>query len=162
MPFVLPATSTLHLTSYLAPQTYEYLDQDYHHTHPNGPRFAYPASQQHSSSQTSTEELGEHEYQRALAVISNYNRHRAEKEANIRRQQQAEVARQRHLASVSTQLEEQRQQAELLASHRAEVIRTQQARARLAAAERQLAVKEFLCRSKDARPVCRVCTSFRN
>jgi hypothetical protein len=111
----------------------------------------YTASQRFFS-QPSAEELEEHEYQRALAVISNHHHRQAEKEAVTRRQQQAAAARQRHLASLAAELEQRRQQAELLASHHAKIVRTQRAQARLAAAECQFAVKEFL------RQVCRICT----
>jgi hypothetical protein len=160
MLFVLPVTPALHSTSYLAPQPYEYPDQGYYHLHPNVPRFAaslYPASQRRFFSQPSAEELEEREYQQALAIISNHRRRQAEKEAAIRRQQQAEAARQRYLVSLAAELEQQQQHTELLASRRVEVIRAQQARACLAAAERQLAVKEFFRQVKGVPSVRHVC-----
>ena len=164
MYFVLPATSTPHPTSHLAPPSYEYPNQGYYHLHPNVPRLAvppYPASQQRFFRQPSAEELQESEYRHALTVITNYHRRQIEKEAATHRQEQAEAARQRHLASLRAEFEQRRRQEELLASHSAEVIRTQRARARLAAAERQLAVNEFLGRFKGAQPVCFVLSSRR-
>jgi hypothetical protein len=152
MSSVPPVASPPHSTSYLALQTHEYPNQGYYYPHPRFVISPYTASQQRFFSQPSAEELEEHEYQRALAVISNHHRRQAEKEAVTRRQQQAAAARQRHLASLAAELEQRRQQAELLASHHAKIVRTQQAQARLAAAEHQFAVKEFL------RQVCRICT----
>ena len=119
------------------------------------PRFAvppYPASQQRFFHQHPAEQPEEREYERALAVISNYHRHQAENEATARRHRYAEAARQRYLA-VAIELEQRRQRAELVASHRAEILRTHQARARLAAAEYQIAVNQFLGRSRGNQPV---------
>ena len=138
----------LHSTFHLPTQPYEYPDQGYYYLHPNVPRFAdppYPASQQRFFRQPSAELEELHEYRRALAVISNRRLRQVERDTAIR---------QRYLTSLATELEHQRQQKELLASHRAEIIRTQQARARLAAAERRLAVNEFLGRVKGTQPVC--------
>ena len=160
MLFVLPPTPVLHSSSYFAAQPYDYPNQGYYHLHPNVPRFAasvYPASQRRFFAQPSAEELEEREYQQALAIISNHRRRRAEKEAAIRRQRQVEVARQRYLVSLAAELEQRRQHAELLASRRVEVIRAQQARARLAAAERQLAVKEFFREVEGVPSVRRMC-----
>ena len=158
MSFVLPATSSSSQSNpHLAPQLCEYPDQGYYHLHPNVPRFAvppYPASQQRFFHQPSAEELEERGYQRALAAISNHHHSEAEKEAAIRRHRQADAVHQQYLTSLTVQLERQRRQQEFLVFHNAEVIRTQQARARLAAAERQLAVNEFLGRSKGTQPVC--------
>jgi hypothetical protein len=151
----------LHSSPYLAAQPYEYPNQGYYHLHPNVPRFAaslYPASQRCFFTQRSAEELKERECQQTLAIISNHHCRRAEKEAAIRRQQQAEVVHQRYLVSLAAELEQQRQHAELLASRHVEVIRAQQARACLATAEHQLAMKEFFCHVKGVPSVRRVCT----
>ena len=158
MSFVPPVASPLHSTSYLALQTHEYPNQGYYYPHPRFVVSPYTASQQRFSSQPSAEELEEREYQRALAVISNHHRRQAEKEAATRREQQAAAARQRHLASLAAELEKRRQQAELLASQHAKIVRTQQAQARLAAAERQFAVNDFLRQLKGARSVRHICT----
>lgn len=144
----MPVTSTFCPTSYPAPQPREYPNHDYSHLHP-----AYPTSCQHVSCQSSAEELEERRYQQALAAISDYHHRQAEKGAAARRQQQAEASHQRYLASLARDLERQRQQEELLASRLARARRTQQAQARLAAAERQIAVNEFLRQRKDARSV---------
>ena len=162
MLFVYPA-STPHHTIRSIPHSYDYSDQGYYQLHPNVPQFAtplYPASQQRFFHQPTAEELEEREYQQALSVISNYRRRQAEKEAAICRQRQAAAARQRYIDSLTAELEQQRQQAELLASHRAKIIRTQQARARLAAAERQFAANEYLGQLKGAQPVCSFCNLF--
>ncbi|KAF9777985.1 hypothetical protein BJ322DRAFT_1025354 [Thelephora terrestris] len=91
----------------------------------------------------SAEELEEREYQRALEVVANYRRRQAEKEAAAaRRQELAEAARQRHTAALATG-HEQRRQAELDAARRAELTRSQQARARLVAAELQRHLATF-------------------
>ena len=150
----------LHSTFHLPTQPYEYPGQGYYHLHPNVPRFSvppYPASQQRFFRQPSAELEELREYRRALAVISNCRLRQVEKDAAIRQRQQAEADRQRYLTSLATELEHQRRQEELFASHRAEIIRTQQARARLAAAERQLAVNGFLGRVKGTQPVRCIC-----
>ena len=160
--FVLPATPTVHSTSRLPPQSYERPNQDYYQVHSNVPRIAvppYPASQQRFFHQYPVEELEEREYLRALAVISNYRRRQAEKEATIRRQRQAEAARRSDLYSLAAEFEQRRQEAEFLTSDPAEVIRTRYARARLAATERQIAVNEFMGQLKGVPPVCRVFSS---
>ena len=160
MQFVLPATPALHPTLHLAPQSYEYPNQGYYRLHPNVPRFAvplYPPFQQRSFRQPSAEELEEREYQRALVVIFNNRLRQVEKEAAIHQWQRAEAVRQQYLASLAAELEQQQRQEESLASHRARIIRMQQARARLAAGERQLVVNEFLCQLKGAQLVCCVC-----
>ena len=160
MLFVLPTTPALHPSSYLTPQPYPYSNKNFYNICPNGPRFGVaplPTSQQPFFRQPSAEELEEREYERALAVIYNYRLRHAEKEAVTRRQQQAEAARQRYLAQSGNELEQQRQQEELLAARRAETLRMQQARARLAAAERQIAVNEMLRRPKATQQVCCTC-----
>ena len=157
MMFILPTTSAVRPTSYLSPQTSQYYpDQDYYR-HPEVPRFAvspYPAPRPHSYYQPSVEELEETEYQRALEIVANHRRRKAAEEAAIRRHQQAEAARRQYFAVLAAELEQQ-QQEELIAARRAEVIRSQQARARLAAAERQRALGELcLCRQHGgAQPV---------
>jgi hypothetical protein len=85
--------------------------------------------------------------------VANHRRRQAEKEAAIRRQQQAEAHRQRYFAALAAELE-QRRQEELLAARRAEFIHSQQARARLVAAERQHALQVYLQQLKGAEPVC--------
>ena len=159
--FVHPDTPALRPTSYFAPRSYEHPNQGYFQLHPNVPRFVvppYPASQQRFFHQPSEEEIEEREYRRAVAVISNHRRRQAENEAAIRRQRQVEVAHQRDLDSLVVELERRRRrQAEFLSSHQAEIIRTRQALDRLAAAERQIAMNEFLGRVKGAQSVCCTC-----
>ena len=159
MLFVSPATSTIRPASYLTPQPYEYYpSQDYYHSR-DAPRFAapsYPAPQPHFFHQPSAEELEEIEYQRALEIVANHRRRKAEQDAAIHRQQQVEAARQRYLAALAAELE-QRREEELLADRRAEFIRSQQVRARLVAAERQHALDAFLHQLKGPQPVCHVC-----
>jgi hypothetical protein len=87
--------------------------------------------------------------------VANHRRRQAEKEAAIRRQQQAEAHRQRYFAALAAELE-QRRQEELLAARRAEFIHSQQARARLVAAERQRALQVYLQQLKGAEHVCLV------
>ena len=150
MHFALSDTPALRPSSYFAPRSYEHPNQGYFQLHPNVPRFVvppYPASQQRFFHRPSEEEIEEREYRRAVAVISNYRHRQAEKEAAIRRQRQAEVA---HFDSLVVELERRRRQAEFLSSHQAEIIRTQQALDRPAAAERQIAMNEFLGRVKGA------------
>ena len=157
--FVLPGTPTLRPTSCRAPQSYECQNQGYYQLHPSVSRFAvppYPASQQRFFHQPSAEQLEEREYQRALAVISNYHRRQTEKKAAAYRHRQAEDSCQRDLA-LAIELEKRRQRAELIASHRAKILRTRRARERLAAAERQIAVNEFLGRLRGGQPVCCSC-----
>ncbi|KAF9644458.1 hypothetical protein BDM02DRAFT_3121896 [Thelephora ganbajun] len=104
---VLPTTSALHPTSYLIPQPYEYQNQVSYSSYSNVPRSRVPlcpSPQQHLFSQSSAEELEEREHQRALAVISNHRRRRAEGEVAIHQQQQAEAARQQYLAFLATEL----------------------------------------------------------
>jgi len=152
--FVLPGTPTLHPTP-LAPRSYKSQNQGYYQLHPNVPRFAvppYPTSQQRFFHQPSAEQLEEREYHRAIAVISNYHRRQAEREATARRHRQAEAAHQRDLV-FAIELEQRRRREELVTSHRAEIIRTRQARTRLAAAERRIAVDEFLGRLRGGQPV---------
>ena len=159
MLFVLPATSGLPPTPFLAPQQREYPVHTFYRPHPNAFRSTLPtyfAPQQHLFDQHSAEELEEREYQRAVAVISNYRHRQAEKEAAKRRQQQAEAARRRYLASMTKELEQRRQQEELLATSRAEALRTQWARDRLATAERQIAVDRFLRQLNGPQLVCAV------
>ena len=174
MLFVLPETSATRPTSYFGPRPYEhypsqdyypypsrddyrYPSRDYYQYH-DSPRFAvpsYPAPQLDYFRQPSAAELEEGEYQRALEVVANHRRRQAEKEAAIRRQQQAEAHRQRYFAALAAELE-QRRQEELLAARRVELIRSQQARARLVAAERQRALQVYLQQLKGAEPVCHV------
>jgi len=158
MLFVLPATSAIRPASYFAPQSYEYLpSQDYYpyHAPPRSAAPSYP-SQLDFFRQPSAEELEEHEYRRALEVVANHRRRQAEKEAVIRRQQLVQVARQQYFAALTAELE-QRRQEQLLAARRAELIRSQRARARLIAAGRQHALDAFLRQLEGAQPVCHVC-----
>ena len=83
----------------------------------------------------------------------NHRRRQVAEEAAIRRQRQAEAARQQYFAILAAELEQQRQ--EEFATRRAEFIRSQQARARLVAAERQHAVVALLQQLGGAQPVCR-------
>jgi len=156
MLLVLPATSAIRSTSYLVPQPRDYRpSQGYHHYH-DAPRFAvpsYPAPELDFFHQPLTEELEEREYRRALDVVANHRRRQAEKEAAICRQQLAEAARQWYFAALAAELE-QRRQEELLAARRVESIRSQQARARLVAAERQHALNAFSQQLKGAQAVC--------
>ena len=155
---VLPATSVLLPASYPAPQRHEYPNRAFYNPHLNvsqpGPS-TYPAPRQRFFGQATAEELEEREYQQALAVISNYRHQQAEREVAMRRRQ-AEAARRRYLASMTKDLEQRRQQEELLATSRAEALRTQWARDRLATAERQIAVDRFLRQLKGPQLVCSV------
>jgi len=157
MLFVLPPTSAIRPASYLSPQPYEYLpSQDYYPYHAP-PRFAAPPYPSRLDFfQPSAEELEEHEYRQALEVVANHRRRQAEKEAAIRRQQLAQAARQQYFAALAAEVE-QRRQEELLAARRAELIRSQRARARLIAAGRQHALGAFLRKLEGAQPVCHVC-----
>ena len=157
MLFVLPTTSTIRPASYLAPQSYEYYPSQGYYRHHDAPRFAAPSypSQLDFFRQPSAEELQEREYRRALEVISNHRRRQAEKEAAIHRHQLAEAARQRYFAALAAELEQQRRE-ELIAARRAEFIRSQQARARLVAGERQHALGAFLRQLNGAQPVCQI------
>ena len=159
MLFVLPATSILLPTSYPAPQRHEYPNHAFYNLYPNasqpGPS-TYPTSRQHFFGQPSVEEPEGREYQQALTVIYNYRRQQAEKEVTTRRQQRAEAARRRYLASMAKDLAQRRQQEELLATGRAQALRTQWARDRLATAERQIAVDGFLRQLKGPQLVCSV------
>ena len=153
MLFVLPATSATRPVSYHTPQSYEYHPSHGYYPYRDAPRFAAPPRPLLDFfHQPSVEELEEHEYQRALEVIANHRRRQIEKEATIRRQQLAEAARQRYFTALAAELEQQRQE-ELLAARRSEFIRSQQARARLIATERQHALDAFLGQLGGARPV---------
>lgn len=157
MLFVLPTTSAIRPTSYFPPQPYEYYpSQGYYASH-DVPQFTTPSypSNLDFYRRPSAEELEEREYKRALEVIVDHRRRQAEKEAAIRRQQLAETARQRYLAALVAELK-QRRQEELLAARRVEFIRSQQARARLVAAERQQVLRAFLHQLKGPQPVCDV------
>ena len=155
MLLVIPPTSATHPTSYLSPQPHGYYPRSgcrpHYDTHP----FAVPSYQSNLDlfRQPSAEEIEEREYQRALEVIVNHRRRQVEKEAAIRRHQLAEAARRQYFTALAAELEQQHQE-ELLAARRAEFIRSQQARARLVAAERQQALNAFLLQSKGAQPVC--------
>jgi len=154
---VLPATSAVRPTSYLGPQSYEYLpDQGYYPYH-GTPRFAVSShpSQPEFFRQPSAEELEEREYRQALEVIANHRHRQAEKQAAIRRQQLAQAARQQYFAWAAEL--EQRRQEEFLAARRAEFIHSQRARARLVAAGRQHALDAFLRQPEGAQPVRHVC-----
>ena len=162
--FVFPATSTIRPASYLAPQQYEYYPSQGYYPYRDGPRFAAPSYRDprlRFFHQPPGEELEESEYQRALQVVASHRRRQAEQEAVIRRQRQAEAARQQYFAALAAELE-QRRREELLAARRAEFIRSQQVRARLAAAERRLALDAFLRQLKGHQPVCHVCTLITN
>ena len=154
MLFVLPATSAVRPASYLAPQSYDYYPSQGYYPYRHAPRLAVPSypSQRDFFRHPSAEELEEHEYRRALEVVANHRRRQAEQEAVIHRQQLAEATRQRYFAALAAELEQQRQE-ELLAAHRAQLIRSQQARAHLVAAERQHALDAFLRQFEGARPV---------
>ena len=155
MLFVLPAASTTRPTSYLAPQPYEHPFSQGYYPYSDAPRFVVPSystPQPHFLREPSPEELEEREYQRALEVVANHRRRQAE--VAIHRQQQA---RQRYLSALAAELEQQRQE-EILAARRAEFARSQRARARLVAAERQDALDEFLRQLEETRPVCHVYT----
>ena len=158
MLFVLPATPAIRPTSYPAPQPYGYYPSPDYYSYDDAPRFTAPSYPSHRSSfwHPSAEELEEREYRQALEVVANHRRRQAEKQAAIRRQQLAEAARQRYFAALAAEVEQQRHE-ELLAARRAEFIRSQQARARLAAAERQHAVDTFLRQLKGPQPVCNAC-----
>ena len=156
MYFVLPTTSTARPTSYLTSQPCRYHSNQGYPRYPEVPQLAvssYPAPRQHLFYQPSAEELEEIEYRRALEVVANHRRRQAAQEAAIRRQQQAETARRQYFAILAAELEQQRQD-ELLAARRAEFIRSQQARARLVAAERRHAVGALLQQLGGAQPVC--------
>ena len=159
MLFVLPATSALPPTTFLAPHQREHPVRAFYRLHPNvfqSTLPTYSAPQQHLFDQPSAEELEEREYQRAVAVIYNYRHRQAEKEVATRRQQRAETARRRYLASMAKELEERRQQEELFAAGCAQVLHTQWARDRLAAAERRIAMDGFLRQLKGPQSVCSV------
>ena len=155
---VLPTTSTIHPTSYLAPQPYEHYPSYDYHPHYDAPRFTAPSRPSHFDSfhQPSAEELEEDEYRQALEVVANHRRRQAEKEAAIRRQQVAEAARRRYTTILAAELE-QRRQEELLAARRIELLRSQQARARLATAGRHHALSALLRDFKRPQPVCNLC-----
>ena len=154
MLFILPATPAIRPGSYLVPQPYEYsFSQSYQHNRDPG-RFStppHPASKPHFFRRHSHEELEESEYRRALEIVANRRRRQAEQEAAIHRRHRVEVARQRYFAALTAELE-QRRQEEVFAVRRAESIRSQQARARLVAAQRQHALGAFL-QLKETQPV---------
>jgi len=164
MLIVLPTTSTIRPTSYLTPPPYQYHPNQGYYRYPEAPQFAVPhysAPRPPFFPQPSVEELEENEYRRALEVVANRRRRQAAEEAAIRRrQQQAEAARQRYFAILASEDEQQRQE-ELLVARRAELIRSQQAQARLAASERQHAVGALLRQLGGAQPVCRLYTHCR-
>ena len=152
--FVLPATSAVRPASYLIPQSYEYHPSDGYYPYHGASRFAvHSPSQLDLFRQASMEELEELEYQRAVEIVLNHRRRQAEKEAAIRRQQLAEAPRRRYFTALAAELEQQRQE-ELLAVRRSEYMRSQQARARSIAVERQL--DAFLRQLKETRQVCRI------
>lgn len=153
MLLVLPTTSTIRPASYLAPQPYEYHPSYDYYPHYDAPRFSAPSYPSHLDffHQPSAEELEEHEYRQALEVVANHRRRQAEKEAVIRRHQVAEAARRRYTAILAAELE-QRRQEELLAARRAELLHSQEARARLAAAGRHHALGAFLRDLKGPQP----------
>ena len=156
MLFVLPTTSATRPVSYLTPQPYEYYPSHGYYPYRDASPFATPPRPHLDFfHQPSVEELEEREYQRAVEVVANHRRRQIEKEAIIRRQQLAESARQRYFTALAAELE-QRRQEELLAARRSEFIRSQQARARLVAAERQHALDAFLGQLGGARPVCHI------
>lgn len=154
MLFVLPATSAVGPASYLAPQSYDYYPSQVYYPYRDAPRFAVPSypSQRDFFRHPSPEELEEHEYRRALEIVANHRRRQAEQEAVIHRQQLAEATRQRYFAALAVELEQQRQE-ELLVARRAQLIRSQRARALLVAAERQHALDAFLRQFEGAQPV---------
>ena len=160
MLFVLPTTSATRPASYLTPHSYEYHPGDGYYPYHDASHFAVHSSpsqldlfRQHSHS---VEELEELEYQRAVEVVLNHRRRQAEKQAAIRRQQLAEAARQRYFTALAAEVEQQRQE-QLLAARRSEFIRSQQARARLIAVERQHALDAFSRQLQGARRVCYIC-----
>ena len=157
MLFALPAISTIRPASYITPQPYEYHPTYGYYHHRDASRFAVPSSpsQLDFFRQPSVEELEEHEYQRALEVVASHRRRQAEKQNAIRRQQLAEATRQRYFTALAAEVEQQRQE-QLLAARRSELIRSQQARARLIAAERQYALDAFSRQLNGARPVCHI------
>ncbi|KAF9649920.1 hypothetical protein BDM02DRAFT_3185869 [Thelephora ganbajun] len=156
MLLVFPATSAVPPTSDLAPQSYDYYPRQGYYPYHDASRFAVPfyPSQLDFFHKPSAEELEEHEYRRALDVVTNHRRRQAEKEAAIRRQQLAEAARHQYFAALAAKLE-QRRQEELIAAHRAEFIHSQRVRARLVAAERQHLLNPFLRQLKGPQPVTR-------
>ena len=102
------------------------------------------------------EELEEHDYRRALEVVANHHHRQAEKEASIHQQQLAQASRQRYFAALAAELKQQRQE-ELLVARRAEIIRSQRARARLNTAERQHTLGVFLRQHEGGQPACHIC-----
>ena len=163
MLLVIPATSAIRPTSYLASQPYEPQSYDYYpsqgfyplHDTPRFSAHSYPSYPSHRDffARPSAEELEEREYRQALEVVVNHRRRQAEKEVAIHRQQLAEAARQRYSDALAAELE-QRREAHLLAARCAGSIRSQQARARLAAAERQHALSGFQQQLRGHQPVC--------
>lgn len=67
-----------------------------------------------------------------------------------------ETARRRYFTAFAAEFGQQRQE-ELLVASRAEFVHSQQARARLAAAERQHTLNAFLQQLKGVQSVCRFC-----
>ena len=166
MLLVIPATSAIRPTSYLASQPYEPQSYDYYpsqgfyplHDTPRFSAHSYPSYPSHRDffARPSAEELEEREYRQALEVVVNHRRRQAEKEVAIHRQQLAEAARQRYSDALAAELE-QRREAHLLAARCAGSIRSQQARARLAAAERQHTRSGFQQQQRGPQPVCDIC-----
>ena len=158
MLLVLPTTSNIRRASYLTPHPYEYHPGQYYHPHYDVPRSVVPSYSSHFDLpyQPSAEELEEYEYRQALEVVANHRRRQAVKETAARRQQLACAYRQRYLAALEAELERDRRE-ELFVARRAELIRSQQARARLAAAERQHAFNTYLGQLKGPQPVCSLC-----
>ena len=155
MLFVLPATSAIRPTLNLGPQSYDYYPSQGYYPYRDAPQFAVPSypSQRDFFRHPSAEELEEREYRRALEVVATHRRRQAEQEAIIHQQQLAEATHQRYFAALVAELEQQRQE-ELLSAHRAQLIRPQQARAHLGAAERQHALDAFLRQLEGVQPVC--------
>lgn len=156
MLLVLPTTSSIHPASYLSPHRYGYYPSRGIHPHYDAYGSSVPPypSSLDLFRRPSVEELEEREYQQALEVIISHRRRQAEKEAVIRRQQAAEVASRRYFTALAAELE-QRQQEELLAVRRAELIRSQQARADLLQAKHQHDLNAFLLQVRGPQPVCR-------
>ena len=158
MLFVLPATSAIRPASHLTPQSYEYHPTYGYYHRRDAARFAVRSSpsQLDFFRPPSVEELEEHEYRRALEVVANHRRRQAEKEIANHRQRLAEAARQRYFTALAAEVEQQRQE-QLLAARRSELIRSQQARARLIATERQHALDAFSRQRKGIQEVCHIC-----
>ena len=153
MLLVLPRTSPILRTPYLAPQSYDYYPSHDYYLHYGEPKFpeASYSSQPDLFVPPLAEELEEYEYQRALEVVINHRRRQAEREGAIYRQPRVEAARQLHFAAWAAELE-QRRQEELLIAHHVELVRSHRARACLVAAERQHDLN--LEQAKNPQTVC--------